>query len=221
MRGKPYAGAMEARPRALGDARTVAELDELELVAGLRARQEEAVAAFLERYRSLFFHCIAHFESDLAAREDLYQDLVLYALERLDRDRFDPERGSFGTWLYRVAWCRCVDQKRKESARRRPKLTAAEDLPEREDHHPGPSDEAGESELGQLVREAMAALDEQERALLELRFVDGRTLVEIASRLSISLEQAKYRLRRSVVGLRRVLLNQFALEQVALEKVRE
>ena len=97
-------------------------MDELELVAGLRDRQEEAVAAFLERYRSLFFHCIGHFETDFSAREDLYQDLIMYALERLDRDRFDSSKGSLGTWLYRVAWCRCVDLQRKKHARRNPPL---------------------------------------------------------------------------------------------------
>jgi RNA polymerase sigma-70 factor (ECF subfamily) len=188
-------------------------LEELELVAGLRRRQEPAVLAFLERYRSLFYHCIGHFETDAAAREDLYQDLVVYVLERLDRDRFDSTKGSFGTWLYRVAWCRCVDLKRKESARRRPRLaTVGDDVPEREDEHPGPAEEVGESEIGGYVREAMDSLEPEERALLELRFVQGETLGDIASRLSISLEQTKYRLRRATVSLRKVLLNQFSFE---------
>ena len=46
-----------------------------------------------------------------------------------------------------------------------------------------------------------------------LRFVDGRTLVEIADELGISMEQAKYRLRRAATALRRVLLNDFAIEE--------
>ncbi|MCP3914622.1 MAG: sigma-70 family RNA polymerase sigma factor [bacterium] len=189
-------------------------LEELELVEGLRARQEEAVSAFLERYRSLFYHCIGHFESDAGSREDLYQDLVLYVLERLDGDRFDPEKGSFGTWLYRVAWCRCVDLKRKEGARRRPKLaTVGEDIPEREDEAPGPAESVGTSEISGFVREAMDALEPEERSLLELRFVQGQTLGDISNGLSISLEQTKYRLRRATISLRRVLLNQYALEE--------
>ena len=36
----------------------------MQLVRGLRAREETAVAAFLERYRSLLFHCIGHFEHE-------------------------------------------------------------------------------------------------------------------------------------------------------------
>ena len=190
-------------------------MEEHVLVEGLRSRDEEAVAAFLERYRSLFFHCIGHFEADAAAREDLYQDLVLYVLERLDQDRFDSAKGSFGTWLYRVAWCRCVDEKRKQSARRRPRLaTIGEDMPDREDETPGPDERAGADELGGVVRGAMSELDPEERALLDLRFVQGETLGEISRELAISLEQTKYRLRRAQVALRRVLLNQYATLEV-------
>ena len=189
-------------------------VDELELVAGLRRRSEEAVAAFLERYRSLFFHCIGHFEADHSAREDLYQDLVMYALERLDQDRFDPSKGSLGTWLYRVGWCRCVDLQRKKHARRNPPLTPAGDrLPDHPDHTPGPGELAGEEEIGVLVRRAMGELEPEDRSLLDLRYVDGRTLGEISRELSITLEQAKYRLKRASVSLRRVLLNQFAMEE--------
>ena len=114
-------------------------------------------------------------------------------------------------WLYRVSWCRCVDLKRKEGARRRPRLAAAgEEFLEQEDEGPGPPERAGSDEIGNLVRDALDELDSEERALLELRFLCGETLGDISTQLSISLEQTKYRLRRAAVSLRRVLLNQYA-----------
>jgi len=191
-------------------------LEELQLVQGLRERREDVLALFLERYRPLFYHCISHFENDHSAREDLYQEVVVYVLERLDKDRFDSTKGSFGTWLYRVTWCRCVDLKRKQSARRNPRLTTlGERLPERIDPAPGPREEAADGEIGDLVRRGLSTLDVQERALLELRFVEGRTIGEISSELEISLEQTKYRLKRASTSLRRVLLNELALEEAA------
>ncbi|MBL8860114.1 MAG: sigma-70 family RNA polymerase sigma factor [Planctomycetes bacterium] len=172
--------------------------------------------AFVERYRSLFYHCISQFENDHSAREDLFQDILLYVLDRLDQGSFDAERGSFGTWLYRVAWCRCVDLKRKAGARRNPKLTPVGDsFPERADGRPGPGDEAGDEEVGDLVRRGMSALDDEERALLMMRFVDDKTIGEISEALSISLEQTKYRLKRASTALRRVLLNDLAMEDAA------
>lgn len=189
-------------------------MEELELVAGLRERREEAVRTLLERYRSLFFHCIGSFEADPSAREDLHQEVVLYVLERIDAGSFDPEKGSFGTWLYRVTWCRCVDLKRKTSARRTPRLTPVGDkVPERQDLGPGPSEEAGTEEIGSLVQRGMALLEPEEQTLLTLRYVDALTLTEIGEQLGISVEQTKYRLKRAATSLRRVLLNEFAIEE--------
>lgn len=193
-------------------------MDDITLIEGLRARREPAVTAFLERYKSLLHHCIGHFESDAGAREDRYQDLVLYMLQRLDRDAFDPEKGSFGTWLYRVAWCRCVDMKRRESASGRPFLRpGGDDIPDRVDESPGPEEVAGIEEVGGVVREALEELTQEERSLLDLRFVQGETLGEIATALCISLEQVKYRLRRATVSLRRVLVHNFAHEEALTE----
>jgi RNA polymerase sigma-70 factor (ECF subfamily) len=192
----------------------VPELDEQDLVQGLRAGREASVELFLERYRPLFYHCIGHFETENAAREDLYQEVVVYVLERFHQDCFDAAKGSFGTWLYRVAWCRCVDLKRKQGARRNPKLVPVGDqMPERIDQSLGPGDIAGQEEIGGLVRRGMASLEPEERTLLVLRFVDGRTIGEISEEMAISLEQAKYRLKRASTSLRRVLLNEFALEE--------
>ncbi len=205
--GKDGGGPRRPDPGHIG-------VEELELVSGLRQRSEEAVTVFLERYRPLFYHCIAPFEADHAAREDLYQDLVVYVLDRLDRDSFDPERGSFGTWLYRVAWCRCVDLKRKQAARRTLRVaTVGEHVPDQVDDQPGPVEQVEDSEIGGMVRDALGTLENDDRRLLDLRFVQGATLGEISDCMSISLEQTKYRLRRATVSLRRVLLNHMAVER--------
>jgi RNA polymerase sigma-70 factor, ECF subfamily len=194
----------------------VVGVEERELVRGLRERREDAVRQYLDRYRSLFHHCIGHFEQDPTAREDLYQDLVWHAIERLDQDTFDETRGSLGTWLYRVAWCRCVDLKRQENARRRVRYaTQGEPLPEQVDPAQPPPSSAGDAEIGSRVREALAELGAEDRSLLELRFVDHRTLVEIAGELAITVEQAKYRLKRAASELRRALLVRLSKREIA------
>lgn len=193
-------------------------VDEAQLVDGLRERREQAVACFMERYRPLFFHCIGHFETDATARDDLYQELVLYVLERLDADRFDADKGSLGTWLYRVAWCRCVDLKRRSQAALNARMVnGTEGVPDRADPQPGPGDQVGEAEVGDLVRRALVRLDSEEQDLLELRYLEERTLGEIAAVLGISHEQCKYRLKRASTAMRRVLLNELSLERMADE----
>ena len=76
---------------------------------------------------------------------------------------------------------------------------------------------AGIDEVGGVVREALDELTSEERSLLDLRFVQGETLGDIANELSISLEQTKYRLRRATISLRRVLVHNFAYEEALTE----
>jgi RNA polymerase sigma factor (sigma-70 family) len=192
-------------------------LEDDDLVAGLLARREDAVRCYVERYRSLFHHCIGQFESDASAREDLFQDLCWYALERLHQGSYVPDKGSFGTWLYRVAWCRCVDRKRQENARRRLPFLPLDAEPGARDHEDprhGPGDEVGAEELGRLVRAALHTLDPEDRTLLELRVVDGEILPAVAAELSITIEQVKYRLKRASQNLRRALLESLPREEV-------
>lgn len=191
-------------------------MEEVELVAGLLARREDAVAAYMERYRSLFHHCIGQFESDPSGREDLFQDLVWYALERLFQGSYSADKGSLGTWLYRVAWCRCVDRKRQQNARRTVPTQALESGKwdsEHEDPGQNPSEEVGKAETERLVRAALLQLDPEDRALLELRIVEGEILPTVAAELSMSVEQVKYRLKRASQNLRRVLLEQMSREE--------
>ncbi len=177
--------------------------DDAQLAEGLRRRDPRAVELFLGRYGRVFHHCVAQFESDAIRRTDLFQELFVALYESLDRKTFDPERGAFGTWLYRVAWCRCVDLKRKQTTRGRLTAAALEDEGV-EPESPGsdPSDSAGSAELADLVRAALETLDDEERRLVELRFIDGRTIVELADELQMTLETAKYRLRRATDHLR-------------------
>jgi len=187
---------------------------ERDLVQGLRERSDEAVGVYLDRYRSLFYHCIGHFEADAALREDLFQELCWHALDRLDQDSFNPERGSFGTWLYRVAWCRCVDLKRQQNARRKVKLTTTgEELPDKVDPTPSPGELAGDEEIGHLVRAAMEELSSQDQRLLRLRYDSGRTLIQISEELGLTVEQSKYRLKRASSALRRALLSRMPREE--------
>ncbi len=182
-------------------------MDDLELVEGLRDRSDDAVEEFLARYRPLLHHCIGQFETDPTAREDLFQELLGHVFERLDRNTFDPLKGTFGTWLYRVAWCRSVDLKRKQNARRTLRPTASnEELDEQVDEAPEPSETLGDRELASLVRSVVEELPDEEKTLIRMRFLEGLTLAEISRQLSISLEQTKYRLRKALTDLRGALL---------------
>lgn len=183
---------------------TGADADEIALARDLRERDPDAVERFLTRFRPVFHHCIGQFEADATLREDLFQELFVAVLERLDRQSFDPSKGSLGTWVYRVAWCRCVDLKRKATTRGhvRPTGSVEEDPIELTDPRADPGDSVSGAEIEGLVHEALADLAEEDRQLLVLRYLQSRTLAEVGQELGITLETAKYRLKRASAHLR-------------------
>ena len=191
-------------------------MDDLELVEGLRQRRDGAIEEFLSRYRPLLYHCIGQFETDVTAREDLFQELLWHVFERLDRNTFDPVKGTFGTWLYRVVWCRSVDLKRRQNARRTLRPTASnEELDEQVDEAPEPSETLGDREMAALVRAVVEDLPDDEKTLIRMRYLEGLTLAEISRVSSISLEQTKYRLRRALAELRSSLMQRLPQGETA------
>ena len=136
--------------------------------------------------------------------------------ERLRRNTFDPVKGSFGTWLYRVVWCRSVDLKRRQNARRTLRPTASnEELEEQVDEAPEPFETLGDREMAALVRTVVEELPDDEKAMIRLRYLDGLTLAEIARVSDISLEQTKYRLRRALAEMRSSLLQKLPQGETA------
>jgi RNA polymerase sigma-70 factor (ECF subfamily) len=188
-------------------------LEEVDLVRGLQERDPKAMEVFLERYSPLLHHCISQFAGRDLERDDLWQELLKYSLERLDGGHFDPQRGALGTWLYRVAWCRCVDLQRRLKARQAPgSRLPQEAIPEQDAEGPSPLEVAADAEIAGEVRDALTRLEPQERNLLELRYLNELSLREVSARLSLTLETTKYRLNGAKRSLRRLLVNSHQLD---------
>jgi RNA polymerase sigma-70 factor (ECF subfamily) len=172
---------------------------EWDLVRSLQQRDPEAERAFLERYRPLLVHCIGRFGLSGPDREDLLQELFAHLFQQIYQDCYRPERGSLGSWLYRVAWCRCVDHRRRRSLPLDPGL---QEPPEEEDPTPDPSASADAAEVASLVREALSRMNLEDAHLLQARFLQGRALTQLAGESGLSLDTVKYRLRKATERLR-------------------
>lgn len=136
---------------------------------------------------------------------DLTQITMLKASENLPRFRGDS---SLSTWIYRIATNVAFDE------RRRPR-TATESLEALLDDEgqevprvlQGDSAETcvARTEMSACVREFVGRLPAQYRAVLILSEIEGRSNLEIAAALGVSVEAAKIRLHRARASLRREL----------------
>jgi RNA polymerase sigma-70 factor (ECF subfamily) len=131
-----------------------------------------------------------------AAAEDIAQDVMLRVWQ--SRAQFDPTRAPASAWIYQIARNRRVDL-----ARRAPRA-----LPEEIEVPPGP-DEAGdalalEQEVARL-REALRALPEGQREMIERAYLGELTHQEISRQTSLPLGTVKSRLRLAIDRLRHEL----------------
>jgi len=105
-------------------------------------------------------------------------------------------RSALGTWLYRVTVNACRDHLR--SRRRRPDVPLAEGY-----DPPVEPDDAGTAT--DAVADALDRLDEDHRAVIVLRFLEGMRFVEIARLLDLPESTVKSRARRGLEQLESVL----------------
>jgi RNA polymerase sigma factor (sigma-70 family) len=142
--------------------------------------------------------------ADDGLAEDVVQEVFL-ALWRAP-GRFDPERGSFGTWLLTLVHHKSVDAVRRESAVRRRTVPAAEDG---EDWSAPPGPGADQAALGAVVagqvRDALHRLPAEQRQALALAYYGGYTQREVATLTGVPLGTVKSRMFTGVQRLRSVL----------------
>ena len=185
-----------------------------DLVQGARRGDREAFRSLVERYQ----HKVTALATGMLRNRDdaldVVQDTFTKAYQSLDRFKGES---SFYTWLYRITMNLCIDHQRRtarmpqaqleasESPEEAPIINAARGDAERDD----PLQRLHEAEVGQRIRQAIAELTPEHRAVILLREVEGLSYEEISralecpkgtvmSRLHYARRQLQARLRELV-----------------------
>jgi RNA polymerase sigma-70 factor (ECF subfamily) len=177
-----------------------------------RARRgdREALASLYESYRGRLFGFLVRSLGDRAMAEDVFQETWTKVLGSVSR--FDPRKGSFRSWLFRISSNAASDRMRRESVRRGDELDAFADDgagDRRIDHvasnDPDPERLSFSGEAGRALNRALASLPVKQRAAILLRHQQGLGYVEIARVLDIPEGTVKTNVHRGVSALRRTL----------------
>lgn len=172
---------------------------------GDRAALGEIVAAWQDR----IFNTMRKMARDEQEAMDLTQEAFGRAIERLGS--FRGESAPF-SWMYRIAMNVALGRLRQNKRRRTVSVSGndtdgrGEGVLERSaDVSPGPAEKVEGRERDQMVRQAMQRLDDQQRALLIMRDVDGMDYQQIAELLEAPLGTIKSRIFRARLALREQL----------------
>lgn len=200
------------------DGRSAPPPADADLVAAVAAGSEDALATLYDRHAPAIHAAALRLGGDRGVAEDVVQEVFLALWNRADS--FDPDRGSLAAWLGTIARHRAVDRLR--AAGRRPRLVTlpgpgddpAGDALERALHaSPGTAGSAADdperalesAEARDAIGAALAAMSEQERAVILLAYRDELSQSEIAATLGWPLGTVKTRTRRALGRLRAAL----------------
>jgi RNA polymerase sigma-70 factor (ECF subfamily) len=173
--------------------------DGIELMQGLRRRDERALADLYDRYAGAVYALALRVTRDPATAEEISLDTFLQAWHQAER--FDARHGSLASWLFNIARSRAIDRLRAGSASKR--LPVAEDRPVKRVSQPEEIAELVERQL--IVRHALECLQPAQRAALELAYFEGLSHSQIAARLDEPLGTIKTRIRQAMLQLRQML----------------
>ena len=171
-------------------------VSDLSLVAGVRVRDENAMAALYDRYSSLVYAVALRVLGDTGQAEDVLQEIFMQLWR--SPSAFDAARGSMGAWLSVIARNRSIDALRK----RRPE-TDIEDVVLSVE--PNFADNADRGRAMSLVRGALALMPTAQRSAMEMAFFEGLTHTEIASKTGEALGTIKTRIRAGLSILRKAV----------------
>ena len=180
-------------------------MTDAETIARAMGGDEAAQRVLYEKFYAAAFRLAYLLLRDGNDAEEVVQDGFVYVFRNLQR--YDPERGSFWTWLRVVLVSRCRNKRR----RRRLHLVSLEmlDAAGAAPAVPEPaSDPAGALEMRGTRLAVWGALQQVSpgaRDALVLRYYEGLPYAEIATILGCSADAARARVAHGKAQLRRLL----------------
>lgn len=181
-----------------------AQVSDVELIAAIARRDEQALALLYDRYKVILFGLVLRILHSRQEAEDVLQEVFLQVWNKAVD--FDEARGRPFTWLVTLTRSRAIDRLRSLASRERVAQNAAhETMGETSDA----IKDAIRSEEGRVVRDALQELPEEQRRVLELAYFEGLTQSEVANRLGTPLGTVKTRMRSGMTKLRELLRDHF------------
>ncbi len=175
--------------------------------AGDRMAFDELISAHQDRVLNTAFRLMGNYDEAL----DLTQEVFLNCFRKIDSFKGDS---SLRTWLYRITVNTAKNRWKYQASRglnRMMSLDSPMDADDEErvkqvpDTHPTPRKVASDRETMAFLEGQMATMNEEQREVLVLRYVEELSYDEIAVILNVSLGTVKSRIHRARLDLRELM----------------
>lgn len=164
-----------------------------------------ALGMLYDRYGLLVYRLIYRMLKNSQEAEDLTQEIFLNLQVK---SKFDPQRGSFYTYLMTFTRSRTIDRLRSKRSKGRFWQNIGKLNDSIEQHKSNsPMEVVSTEEISNQVKNALQYLSPHQCQVLELSYYEGLSQSEIAKRLNIPLGTVKTHSRRGLIQLRKNLHN--------------
>jgi len=197
-----------------------------QLLGALRRGDPSAPERLVEQYGRRAYRLAIRITRSAEDAEEAVQDAFWSVIRKIDTFRGDS---AFGSWLYRVV-TNAAYQKVRGRSNRRADISLEEVLPSfhEDGQHAAPivdwsprvDDPSVQSDLRAALSSAIDELPPEYRAPVVLRDVEGRSMTEIADSLGITVANAKTRVHRARLFLRKRLAAFMSTTEAAVDRRR-
>jgi RNA polymerase sigma-70 factor (ECF subfamily) len=179
--------------------------DDHRLIAECLQGNTAAFGALVRRYQERLYHSVYRLVENAEDAQDVVQEAFLNAYQSLEGFKGDSR---FFTWLYRIAVNTAISFKRKHRA------MARMETPNNGEYALEPPDSSATSrpehaleqaEQQTQVRQALARLSPEHRAVLVLKDIEGQKYETMAEILQVPIGTIRSRLHRARLELRELL----------------
>ncbi len=178
--------------------RTLQHIQDELLVIRCQDDERDALEELINRWQSRLRRHAWTLTADAEAVNDVCQE-SWFAIARGIKRLADPTH--FNAWAYRIVTNKCADWTRAQQRNRAQTKRAVDAARHKEpEKNPAEHDEAVE-----ILRRALASIDPQKRAILEMHYLDEMSVNQMAIVLDIPVGTVKSRLYHARDELKRAL----------------
>jgi RNA polymerase sigma-70 factor, ECF subfamily len=196
---------MDIRTGTREDERALCE----KLIRSTLAGDNKAYDELVQLHQRFVFNLCYRLLGDYDEANDCAQDVFIAVFRSLKNFRFES---AFKTWLYRVTANTCKNRMRSLEYRIKSKKVRLDKenedgykVRELSDERQSPADELKRKELGRLIQAAINRLPADQKLVVVLRDMEGRTYEEILEITGYKLGTLKSKLSRARLRLRQAL----------------
>ena len=177
------------------------EVSNSELVKKSQLGDKSAFEELVKRHQDLVFSLSFKLTGNRELANDVAQESFIRAWKAIEKFRGDS---TFGTWIYRITVNTAKTIRKKEKKHYSLNIEDTQE-PVVIDEKKDPELVAINSDLSVVLRKALNQIPLEQRIIVELKNIEGRSHKEIADYLDISVTAAKVRLHRAHQKLRNIL----------------